>query len=94
MGDRLAHHIVHRDKSALNPQGLHNGTGDPLGQSEQGSHQLRRQIEQGIDVADRRDQHMPLEYRSMIQERDQLISSGHHGGSDFATCDLAEDVIH
>jgi hypothetical protein len=30
----------------------------------------------------------------MIQKRDQLIGAGHHGGSDFATCDLAEDVGH
>ena len=34
MGDRLAHHIVHRHKGALNLQSLHNCAGDPLGQSE------------------------------------------------------------
>jgi hypothetical protein len=37
---------------------------------------------------------MTLEYRSMIKKGDQLISAGHHGGIDFATCDLAEDVSH
>ena len=36
------------------------------------------QIEQGIDVADRRDQHVPLEYGSVVQERDQLVGTGHH----------------
>ena len=45
-------------------------------------------------MADRCDQHMTFEYRSMIKKGDQLISAGDHGGTDFAACNLAEDVSH
>ncbi len=45
-------------------------------------------------MADRRDQHVPLEYGSMVQECDQLISTGHHRGCDLAARDLAEHVSH
>jgi hypothetical protein len=45
-------------------------------------------------MANRRDQHVTLEHRAMIQKSDQLIGTGHHGGRDLAARNLAEHVSH
>ena len=94
MGDRLADHVVDRDEGALGAQRGAEGRGHPLRRAEHRHHQLGRQVQQVVDVADRGDQHVALEHRPVVQERDHVVVPDDHRRVQLAGDDLADDVGH
>src|SRR5262249_50072764 len=91
----LADHVVRSDESALAAERSgHDGT-QPLYSQEVGTHPRCWQIREGLDMLPRRHEHVPLEHRPGVKERNHLVISlhnvrGHDPGDDVAEHALAD----
>jgi hypothetical protein len=93
VGDRLADDVVDRYERPLSSQGIDQCTSDLLRGRQQRLHQALRQVQQRVDVLQRSDEDMALEDRSVIKERDHLVSTQDDRSLDIAAADLAEHVV-
>ena len=86
----LADGVVHGDEGPLRAELVDDGRGDPLRGGEERVAQPRRQVGQGHDVLARDEQHVPLEDRALVEERDQVVGLEHEVGGQVAGRDRAE----
>ena len=93
MRDALADRVVHADEAALRAQRGRHGRADLLHPQEQRADQAGGQVSQRHVVRSRGDEHVPLEHRPGVEERDGDVVGEHHLGAPGPRDDLAELAI-
>ena len=93
MRDALADRVVHADEAALRAQRGRHGRADLLHPQEQRAYQAAGQVGQRHVVRSRGDEHVPLEHRPGVEERDGDVVGDHHVGWPGPRDDVAERAI-
>jgi adenosylcobinamide-GDP ribazoletransferase len=93
MRDALADRVVHADETALRAQRGWHGRADLLHPQEQRADQVGGQVGERHIVRSRRDEHVPLEHRPGVEERDGDVVGEHHLGGPGSRDDVAERAI-
>jgi len=93
MRDALADRVVHADEAALRAQRGRHGRADLLHPQEQRAYQAAGQVGQRHVVRSRGDEHVPLEHRPGVEERDGDVVGENHVGCPGPRDDVAERAI-
>jgi hypothetical protein len=92
--DRLADNVVHGDERSFCSERIEHSARSSLNGDQERLHEVLRQIQQRLGVANRCDQHVTLEDRPMIKEGDHVLAPRHNRSIQFTTDDLADHITH